>query len=75
MVCFDFLRQPARQPAPCLSEVPEDKDMSMGTCFGNAESRFCSDIAYLFISEEEKELREAEEIIKRKKSLIFTHCL
>lgn len=47
MIYFDF----PRQPLPWLSEVPEDKDMSMETCSGNAKSRFCRDIAYLFQNE------------------------
>ena len=40
-------------------------------CSGNAKSGFCSDIAYLLQRvggrERERELREAEEIIKMKK--------
>lgn len=72
MISFDLLCQ----PVPWLSAVPEDKDMRMGTCSGNAKSGFCSDIAYLLQRDRgrERELREAKEIIKMK-SLIFTHCL
>lgn len=47
MICFDF----SCQPVPWLSEVPEDKDIMIETCSGNAKSGFCGDIAYLFISE------------------------
>lgn len=57
MICFDF----PCQPVPWLSEVPEDKDMSMGMCFGNAKPRSCSGVAYSFISE-----RGGAELAERK---------
>lgn len=49
--------------------------MSKETCSGNAKSRFCRDIAYLFIYFRMRMLRQAEEITEREESLIFIHCL